>query len=105
MVAAEPDEDADAEAEEAFTAAPTPPIEPTLFRWVSSSKPDAPALSFSVPVSLLPAPPTTAPLPPPRSNAVCDVQGCSLPRKYKSVKDPRKGGCGMEHLKLVQLAV
>ena len=35
---------------------------------------------------------------------ICDVQGCSSLRKYKSVKDPTKGGCGMEHLKMVQSA-
>ena len=98
-------EEEEQEGEEA--AAPVrPPVIPTLFRWVSSSKPDAPVLSFSVPPSMMPemaqAAKNLGP-PPPRETPTCDVRGCSLPRKYKLVKDPSKGGCGLEHLKALQV--
>ncbi|EJD02932.1 uncharacterized protein FOMMEDRAFT_20129 [Fomitiporia mediterranea MF3/22] len=102
--------DEEGEQEEDASVSATPPIVPTLFRWVSSTKPDSPALSFSVPPSLMPesslaqttqsTQPTKPPQPKP--TPLCDVRGCKLPRKYKLVKDPSKGGCGMEHLKALQ---
>ncbi|KAH8119153.1 PAPA-1-like conserved region-domain-containing protein [Phellopilus nigrolimitatus] len=104
----EPDEDAEQDAEDASTSA-TPLVVPTLFRWVSSSKPGSSSLSFSVPPALLPdLDPLHAkssviqPLEP-KPTPICDVKGCTLPRKYKVVKDPTRGGCGMEHLKALQV--
>ena len=38
----------------------------------------------------------------PKEVPICDVGGCGLPRKYKLVKDPSRGGCGMGHLKVLQ---
>ncbi|KAI5119866.1 hypothetical protein M0805_000700 [Coniferiporia weirii] len=104
-VLVEPDEEAEQDAEDASVPAPIPVI-PTLFRWVSSSKPDSLVLSFSVPPSLLPDPnsaKSSAPVLPQSATPQCDVNGCTLPRKYKLVKDPKRGGCGMEHLKALQV--
>ena len=102
----DPDEEGEQDGEEAVAAVPPPAI-PTMFRWISTSKPDSPALSFSVPPSLMPDPETVQRMnagPPPETKGVptCDVGGCGLPRKYKLVKDPTRGGCGMEHLKALQ---
>ncbi|KAG9311518.1 hypothetical protein JVU11DRAFT_7721 [Chiua virens] len=92
-------------------------IVPTMYRWVSSTKPisgnAAPAsrddkdgqlrLTFSVPVSILhgsvPTPQATLP---PAEKPVCDVSGCDRARKYRLVKDWLKGACGMEHLKMLE---
>ena len=118
---ADVDEEIDPDAEDASVPVPVPAL-PTLFRWVSSSKLDTPALSFSVPVAYLPDQPPDgengvgaggAPVPPlaisplkppePKPVPLCDVKGCQLPRKYKLVKNPTMGGCGMEHLKMLQV--
>ncbi|KAH6906937.1 hypothetical protein BKA70DRAFT_1285893 [Coprinopsis sp. MPI-PUGE-AT-0042] len=82
-------------------------------------------ITFSVPDSLLPAPPTLASLgegvakmdldPQPPTSArsanptvlpvpgkgpgVCAIQGCTAARKYRFVKDWTVGACGMGHLK------
>ena len=105
----DPDEEGEEGEEEPITAAPTPPEVPTMFRWISTSKQDCPALSFSVPPSLLPdpdaMPKTVAEPPAPKQKPTCDVSGCGQPRKYKLVKDPSRGGCGMEHLKALQMAM
>ncbi|KAL5507536.1 hypothetical protein ACEPAH_6992 [Sanghuangporus vaninii] len=105
---ADADEDGEQEGEETSMPAAPPPV-PTLFRWVSSSKSDGLALSFSVPPSLLldsgtPQNTTTTRPPPSKRTPQCDVSGCTLPRKYKLVKDPTKGGCGIEHLKALQVS-
>ena len=80
-----------------------------MFRWISTSKQDCPALSFSVPPSLMDDPEnaTKNVVEPPRVKEVprCDYGGCAQPRKYKLVKDPSRGGCGMEHLKALQVAM
>lgn len=110
---ADVDEEIDPDADESVSATQAPVL-PTLFRWVSSSKPDAPAFSFSVPASFFPEPAEGENSPAPAAAAVakppapkpiptCDVKGCTLPRKYKLVKNPTMGGCGMEHLKALQI--
>ena len=108
----EPDgdgEEGDEEAEEAASVIPTPPEVPTMFRWISTSKQDCPSLSFSVPLSLMPNADLKSRIiaqpPPVRQIPVCDVNGCGRPRKYKLVKDPSRGGCGIEHLKALQAAM
>ncbi|KAG9311508.1 hypothetical protein JVU11DRAFT_7710 [Chiua virens] len=93
-------------------------IVPTMYRWVSSTKPISgnaePAsrddkdgrlrLTFSVPVSILPhgGVPTPQATLPPAEKPVCDVSGCNRARKYRLVKDWLKGACGMEHLKMLE---
>ena len=112
---ADPDEEGEQDGEEAPPEGSVTPILPTLQRWISTSKPNQPAFSFSIPVSLMPTPAieaeypfTTGPqraedyLPPKKEQPMCNIPGCGLPRKYKLVKDPMKGGCGMEHLKALQ---
>jgi len=108
-LAAVEDEEADPEAEDSSVPAPVSII-PTTFRWISSSKPDTPAFTFSVPVGLLPegtdkgSSRILSPTPPAlKAPPACDVSGCTRPRKYKLVKDPTRGGCGMEHLKALQV--
>lgn len=92
-----------------MTAVPTPVL-PSLFRWVSSSRTDVPALTFSVPASLLPGSSLEVPSnsqpqhPVTKSIPLCDMGGCTLPRKYKLVKDPTKGGCGLAHLKALEVS-
>lgn len=103
------DDAADAEAPE--------PVAPTMFRWVSSSrvgtgqgdgKDDRTmALSFSVPVSVLPdskRKPLAGVESQRREQSLprCDVQGCTSMRKYRLVKDWGKGACGMSHLKMLE---
>ena len=97
------DEDADPDAED-VPAVPTPTVNPTSFTWVSSSKPDSSFLSFSVPQSFIDTLNASArgPAPEPKPTPICDVAGCTQPRKYKLVRDPSRGGCGMEHLKALQ---
>ena len=99
-------------------------VVPTRYRWISTLRPspDAPPgdkmlLSFSVPTSLLPMshrPPTAdadgdtkmevqeLPLPKPRAPAVCDVDGCTVSRKYRVVRDHSRGACGMDHLHILE---
>lgn len=108
IAAVEADEEGDQEGEDTIVSA-VPPAIPTLFRWVSSSKPDSPIMSFSVPPALMPETDALQALqgvspPPTKVTPLCDISGCSLPRKYKLVKDPSKGGCGMDHLKALQVA-
>lgn len=108
---------------------------PTMYRWVSSARPVAKAdmeddaadaatervvtMSFSVPVSVLPAAadedgmdvdgaPATVPPPPrlpPATKPTCDMQGCNALRKYRLVRDFHKGACGMDHLKALEAQV
>ncbi|KAH9835674.1 uncharacterized protein C8Q71DRAFT_869475 [Rhodofomes roseus] len=113
--------------EEGMGAEPFEFVNPTMYRWVSTSRKSAfqgeantdkkMSLSFSVPVSVLP--PTLTP-PEPASAAMdidkpvvpadpavqalanCDVQGCSERRKYRLVRDFAKGACGMTHLKALE---
>ena len=93
------------------------PVEliPTMYRWISTTKPlpgaAEPAsrddsdgrmkLIFSVPVSVLAAPPSETRLPP-AEEPVCDVSGCARARKYRLVRDWLKGACGMEHLEILE---
>ena len=100
-----------------------------MYRWVSTSRvPSTPggaegeastekkmALTFSVPVSVLPpseeseSAPTAMDVDKPapekpagQVQAKCDVQGCSERRKYRLVRDFAKGACGMAHLKALE---
>lgn len=99
-----------------------------MYRWVSRVQPipkteeeegeATPAdekktvLSFSVPVSALPPADenamqveTGAAVPPgfPQTTPPhCDVQGCGELRKYRLVRDFRRGACGMSHLKVLE---
>ncbi|KAH7882854.1 hypothetical protein F5I97DRAFT_140843 [Phlebopus sp. FC_14] len=87
------------------------PVEdiPTMYRWVSTTRApstgdeDKMRLTFSVPVSLLGAARggcgTRAGG---ASKGVCDVGGCGEVRKYRLVKDWRRGACGMEHLQKLE---
>ena len=116
---------ADADAEENGDAAIVPEqVIPTMYRWISSSKPIAVdsdnkdgtearvmTLSFSVPVSVVPQAenvdaspmevdkPTSPPI---RTIPECDVEGCAAKRKYRLVRDFQRGACGMEHLKVLE---
>lgn len=102
---------------------PVVEVVPTRYRWISTLRPspDAPPgdkmfLSFSVPTSLLPQPEFDADgdtkmapaqddeLRKPRSaaQAVCDVEGCTVRRKYRLVRDRERGACGMDHLHLLE---
>jgi Ino eighty subunit 2 len=95
-------------------------VVPTRYRWISTLRPspDAPPgdkmlLSFSVPTSLLP---TSYQSPTvdadgdtemgmqerPRTPAVCDVDGCTVSRKYRLVRDHERGACGMDHLHILE---
>ena len=95
------------------------PPPPTLLRWVSRTVPIQPAdgemdvdkgkeartmeVSFSIPASLLPQPSApTMDVEPPQDSPFCAAEGCSAKRKYRLVKDWRKGACGMAHLKLLE---
>lgn len=108
---------------------PTPVI-PTTYRWISSSRVDTArtrkekergeepeprtmSLSFSVPITALPPVASDAqgamdvdePPEPARRNVGalgCDVPGCSERRKYRLVRDFRRGACGMAHLKVLE---
>ena len=102
-----------------------------MYRWVSRAQPVPKAgeagaeggqpekimvLSFSVPISILPAASTdaagdamkvdsaaaTTVPPPPRDTPRCDVQGCTGLRKYRLVRDFQKGACGLSHLKALE---
>ncbi|KAI0639282.1 hypothetical protein C8Q77DRAFT_1080396 [Trametes polyzona] len=125
-----PGENAPGEGEdEDVTESPAPP--PTMYRWVSRAQPVPKAgdagtedgqpektmvLSFSVPISVLPAAQTdasgdamkvdstaaTAAPPLPRETPRCDVQGCTELRKYRLVRDFQKGACGLSHLKALE---
>lgn len=99
---------------------------PTMYRWVSSVKTETNAegetvktmaLSFSVPTTVIPVPyqdgstGEAAPMeidgqplvpPPVKPVHLCDVPGCDVPRKYRSVKDWQRGACGMAHLKTLE---
>ncbi|KZP20959.1 hypothetical protein FIBSPDRAFT_526598 [Athelia psychrophila] len=88
--------------------------EPQMYRWVSG----AGGITLSVPASLLPTPPplhdgmevdmdtstgtsrggAREGLP-----ALCDVQSCGVPRKYRLVGNWERGACGMDHLKILEL--
>lgn len=76
-------------------------------------------LTFSVPVAVFPqqqgnggedamqvdgATASLAQLPriPPSAPPTCDVQGCKEIRKYRLVRDFKKGACGMGHLKVLE---
>ncbi|TCD66370.1 hypothetical protein EIP91_001419 [Steccherinum ochraceum] len=116
----------EAEDEDAYEGSTAPiPVVPTMYRWVSSVKAldggdeKQLALSFSVPVSIIPEPlepsesgetkmdvESVQRLPPPSSvKPACDVSGCEVPRKYRLVKDWKRGACGMEHLKVLEAQV
>lgn len=109
--------------EEEMVEALAPP--PTMYRWVSSARPrptadaedDTPServmtLSFSVPVSAIPQKLAEEAIAMEVDNGTniatssrrpnCDVQGCTSLRKYRLVRDFRKGACGMSHLKLLE---
>jgi len=95
-------------------------IIPTMYRWVSSVRTQGDekqmALSFSVPVSVIPAPsetesddmkmdiePSPARFPTRlKRTPLCDVQGCFVARKYRLMKDQQRGACSMDHLKVLE---
>ncbi|KAJ7776940.1 hypothetical protein DFH07DRAFT_32923 [Mycena maculata] len=92
--------------------------EPTMYRWISTSRPtptpdtasdeNAPPsvmrVSFSVPTSVTSLYTLPAPVPPePRPPAVCGVKGCGKDRRYRLVGGEwGAGACGMGHLKLLK---
>lgn len=85
-----------------------------MYRWVSGAS----GITLSIPTTLLRHP--LDPSPPPggegmavdagadavprklKGVAMCDVQSCGVPRKYRLVGDWERGACGMEHLKVLQ---
>jgi Ino eighty subunit 2 len=101
---------------------------PTMYRWVSSTREGKPgngngnaaerfmSLTFSVPVSAMREVPNVSTndndtqldratdVPTPQTGARCDVDGCTQPRKYRLVRDLKRGACGMSHLKLLDVA-
>ncbi|GJE86018.1 PAPA-1 domain-containing protein [Phanerochaete sordida] len=99
------------EGEETGSQTPAPP---TMYRWVSTTKMPAMegsderrmVMTFSVPISVLPAQAdaATQPVPPnpPSAPPSCDVDGCIAQRKYRLVKDWHKGACSMAHLKALE---
>ena len=104
---------------------------PEMYRWVSSSRVVANGegetrigtLNYSIPINALgyfstgqsgdtdvavdgaePFLSTVSP-PPPKEKLVCDVPDCSQPRKYRLVKDWKRGACGMGHLKTLEAKI
>lgn len=98
---------------------------PTSYRWISTSRTSSAtsdaavladaerkmAITFSVPIAVLPPTPSEGELakmdvddPPkrPRGTPTCDVEGCTSHRKYRLVKDWERGACGMDHLKFLE---
>ncbi|OCH96524.1 hypothetical protein OBBRIDRAFT_787081 [Obba rivulosa] len=112
---------ADADVEDMAESVVPTPVMPTMYRWISTSRPKADSkmeeaheekhmeLLFSVPVNAL-SPPVDAL----RSDAMdvdalqreskaqCDVEGCGAQRKYRLVKNWQRGACGISHLKLLE---
>ena len=103
------DIDMDNGLEENGSQVPTPP---TMFRWLSTTrssttegtKEPCMLLSFSVPVSALSQTTSEQVQPPqiPPPLAHCDFEGCGAVRKYRLVKDWRRGACSMMHLKALE---
>ncbi|EMD41771.1 hypothetical protein CERSUDRAFT_110343 [Gelatoporia subvermispora B] len=116
----------DADAEEVGESIVPTPDAPTMYRWISTSRPQSSpkaagvkrkngdeekhmSLSFSVPVTVFP-PPVDALAkesmdvdgPQKEAQTRCDVDGCSAQRKYRLVKHWQQGACGMAHLKLLE---
>lgn len=96
-------------------SADSEPTLPKMYRWVSSSVTGeggerSMVIGFSVPVDAIP---TIEPgshgrkQVPVRDRTLpkCDVAGCREVRKYKLVKDWRRGACGMDHLKALESMV
>ncbi|KAI0963417.1 hypothetical protein AcW1_000501 [Taiwanofungus camphoratus] len=118
-VEAEAEDGADA------SAAPAPPVA-TMYRWISSTRAgpgkadggegEKMVLSFSVPAAALSDARETGSRPAEMQTEGtgnqgqgkesvqprCDVQGCSERRKYRLVKDWRRGACNMGHLKVLE---
>jgi Ino eighty subunit 2 len=112
----------DEDGEEVPEAVPEAPI-PTMYRWISSTRPvddgqgsvtPAMVMSFSVPQSVNVAA---------RESQIreaaayaeelrkakeqpsqCAIDGCSHPRKYRLVKNWDTGACGLAHLKALEAA-
>lgn len=81
--------------------------EPDMYRWTSN----AAGLSFSVPAVAL-----TSALSSSRNDVTqvrardlprssCDVINCGKERKYRLVKNWKRGACGMEHLKILESTI
>lgn len=94
-------------------ASPPPPPAPTLFRTVTSIRSGEYTIALSVPPALdflayvdAALPPAQAPASAPRSvKGVCAIEGCGKERKYRCVGGREAfevGGCGIDHLKIVQ---
>ncbi|KAF9035003.1 hypothetical protein BDZ89DRAFT_1011776 [Hymenopellis radicata] len=92
--------------DEAPVVIPEPQI-PTMYRWVSTSRPPRDgmdvegkmSLAFAIPPSLL------SEIPPPpviKAKPLCAVEGCGSERKYRLVRDWERGACGMSHLKILE---
>ncbi|CAL1696073.1 unnamed protein product [Somion occarium] len=112
----------DLEAEEGVEGSETPALVlPTMYRWVSKVKTETNgdgestkqmALSFSVPAAVLPQSRSTgigmdvdtetARPELKQVQPLCNAPGCTVPRKYRLVKDWQRGACGMPHLKLLE---
>jgi Ino eighty subunit 2 len=89
-------------------------VVPTMYRWISSARTSrtenegvvrSMTLTFSVPVGTVGKVSGEDAMPVDRTEKapalLCDVNGCTQVRKYKLVKDGRRGACGMSHLKLL----
>ncbi|KAF7325092.1 PAPA-1 domain-containing protein [Mycena kentingensis (nom. inval.)] len=88
---------ADVSMEESTTGVPAEP------RTENDMNTNSMRFVFGVPLSALTELPAPSKTPPPRSPAVCAVDGCEKDRKYRLVGgDWGVGACGMGHLKMLQ---
>ncbi|KAJ7582481.1 hypothetical protein C8J56DRAFT_792190 [Mycena floridula] len=92
---------------------PPAPLPPVMYRWISTTRPlgeteddsmKKMTLLFSVPPGALESSPDVFQPPsiPTSTRPRCAVDGCSLDRKYRLVKNWNVGACGMMHLKLLE---
>lgn len=86
---------------------PRPP--PSLFRSISSIRSGAFVVTLSAPedpdyVAKLASPPAVS-FPQVPTPALCTIDGCGRPRKYRCVGAFERGGCGLEHLRIAQAGV
>ncbi|TFK34308.1 PAPA-1-like conserved region-domain-containing protein [Crucibulum laeve] len=87
------DVDEDDEDYEELEMEPEEEVPPVMYRWVCS------ALG-TTPIALVSS--TEPPVIKGRGSGMCAVEGCTLARKYRLVKDWTTGACGMEHLRVLE---